>query len=70
MFKEFKKKKMKLFVKIKDFFSQCVRTWRLSRKPEKNEVVNTSKISAIGILILGIIGFVIGLIVELLLKIK
>ncbi|MEM1535131.1 MAG: protein translocase SEC61 complex subunit gamma [Candidatus Pacearchaeota archaeon] len=54
--------------KIKDFFVQCIRVWNLTRKPEKEEIKVISKVSAIGLLIIGIIGFVIGLIIEFLLK--
>ncbi len=46
--------------KLKSFFSQCVRVWRVLRKPTKDEFIMISKVSGIGILALGLIGFLIG----------
>ncbi|MEM2932656.1 MAG: protein translocase SEC61 complex subunit gamma [Candidatus Pacearchaeota archaeon] len=59
-----------LVARIKEFFIQCGRVWNLTRKPSKEEIKLTSKVSAIGLLIIGVIGFVIGLIIEFLLKLK
>ncbi|MEM1577750.1 MAG: protein translocase SEC61 complex subunit gamma [Candidatus Pacearchaeota archaeon] len=56
--------------KIKDFFIQCKRVWIVTRKPEKHEINLISKVSAIGIIIIGILGFIISLIIELILKLK
>jgi len=56
--------------KIKDFFVQCIRVWNLTRKPDTEEIKTISKVSAIGILIIGVIGFVLGLIIEFVLKLK
>jgi len=41
------------------FFQQCVRVWHLLRKPTLEEFKGITKISALGILIIGAIGFVI-----------
>lgn len=59
-----------MLFKIKDFFIQCKRVWILTRKPDKEEINSISKISALGILIIGILGFIISLIIELILKLK
>jgi len=45
--------------KFKDFLLQCWRVLRISRKPTGEEVKQVAKISALGIFIIGIIGFII-----------
>lgn len=49
-----------------DFFKQCKRVVRVSKKPDGEEYVNFIKVAAIGILIIGAIGFVIVIIGQLL----
>lgn len=44
--------------KIKDFLIQCKRTLKIARKPKKEELKKTARICGIGIIIVGIIGFV------------
>jgi protein transport protein SEC61 subunit gamma-like protein len=53
--------------KIKEFLSQCKRVWHLTRKPDREEITVISKVSAIGILLIGVVGFIIGLIIEIIL---
>ncbi len=48
--------------KIKDFIKKCKRVWLVLKKPTKQEFQGTAKISAIGIGIIGLLGFLIGLI--------
>jgi len=48
--------------KIKSFLMQCTRVWHILRKPSGEEFKLVSKISAIGILALGLIGFIISVI--------
>ncbi len=50
-------------VKAKSFYVKCVRVWQVLKKPTKEEFKGTAKISAISILILGIVGFIVSLIV-------
>lgn len=50
--------------RIKGFFRKCVRVWHVLKKPEREEVLNVAKISAIGILVIGLIGFLISLIMR------
>jgi protein transport protein SEC61 subunit gamma-like protein len=50
---------------IKSFFLKCKRVWFALKKPSKKEFSEVAKVSAIGILILGAIGFLISLIVKL-----
>lgn len=49
---------------IKEFFAKSVRVWHVLRKPTSKEFKDISKISALGILLLGIIGFVISFIIN------
>ncbi|MCL2115632.1 MAG: protein translocase SEC61 complex subunit gamma [Methanobrevibacter sp.] len=50
---------------INRFFKQCKRVLRVSKKPDKEEFFNFSKVTALGIVIIGVIGFVIILISQL-----
>jgi protein transport protein SEC61 subunit gamma-like protein len=52
---------MELSGKIKSFVSQCVRVWHLLRKPSKEEFKGISKISAIGLGLIGLLGFAISI---------
>ncbi len=47
---------------------QYLRLWRVMKKPTKEELKLVSKVSAIGVLILGIIGFLIQLLFILIRK--
>ena len=51
---------MGVFGKIKSFVLQSKRVWHVLKKPSGVEFKTIAKVSAIGILILGAIGFVIG----------
>jgi protein translocase SEC61 complex gamma subunit len=46
--------------KLKSFFLQSKRVWHVLKKPTGVEFKTISKVSAIGILIFGAIGFLIG----------
>lgn len=48
-----------------DFTKQCKRVLRVAKKPDKEEYFNFSKVTAIGIIIIGAIGFVIVLLGQL-----
>jgi len=52
--------------KTKDFIKKCKRVWLIMKKPTKKEYELTAKVTAFGILIIGMIGFLIALIMELL----
>ena len=47
--------------KFKTFYNKCVRVWKILKKPTRKEFEMTAKVSAIGIVILGVIGFIIAL---------
>jgi len=47
---------------FRPFISKCVRVWHVLRKPTKEEFSMVAKVSAIGILAIGLVGFLISLI--------
>ncbi len=49
----------KLFTRLKGFIKECKRVLRVTKKPTKDEFKNIVKISGIGILIIGLIGFIV-----------
>ena len=53
---------------IKEFVMKCVRVWRVTRKPTTQEFKLISKVSAIGLLLIGFIGFLVAMIVNILIK--
>jgi protein transport protein SEC61 subunit gamma and related proteins len=52
----------------KVFLGKCKRVWQVLKKPTKQEFQQTTKVSAIGIVILGVLGFLISLIMKALIK--
>jgi protein transport protein SEC61 subunit gamma-like protein len=50
--------------KLGSFFSQCVRVWQLLKKPSSEEFKGIAKISAIGLGLIGILGFAVTLIMN------
>lgn len=50
--------------KAKSFFIKCKRVWHTLKKPSKKEFELTAKISAIGIALLGVIGFLVSIIMK------
>lgn len=50
---------------MKTFFKKCKRVWLVLKKPTKEEFQTTAKVSAIGIVILGILGFLISLVMKM-----
>ena len=53
---------MDFFIKIKGFIGKCIRVLRVSRKPTGKEVSLVSKVSALGVLAIGALGFIISII--------
>jgi len=47
---------------IKSFFSQCIRVWHLLKKPGKTEFTTVAKVAALGLGLVGVLGFAISLI--------
>jgi len=54
--------------KAKSFLIKCRRVWHILKKPTKKEFEQITKVSAIGIAILGLLGFLITLIMKVFLK--
>ena len=54
--------------KAKTFLKQCSRVWKVTKKPTGDEFKNIAKVSAIGLAIIGVIGFIIAMIFTLILK--
>lgn len=44
---------------LKDLLHQAKRVFQVARKPDQDEYLNVAKITAIGISIIGVIGFII-----------
>jgi protein transport protein SEC61 subunit gamma-like protein len=51
---------------IKTFFGKCLRVWHILRKPSMQEFKTVAKVSAVGILIIGLMGFIISILVHIL----
>lgn len=51
--------------KVNKMWKDCKRVLKVSRKPDKEEYFHFSKITALGILVIGVIGFIITLITSL-----
>jgi protein transport protein SEC61 subunit gamma-like protein len=49
-------------------FSQYVRVWRLLKKPTRQEFQTIAKISSLGLLLIGAIGFIISVLITLIRK--
>ena len=49
---------------LKNFIGKCKRVWLVLKKPTKMEFKTVTKISAIGILLLGTLGFLISIIMN------
>ncbi len=47
---------------LKSFIKQSIRVWHLLKKPDKEEFATISKVSAIGLCLVGVIGFAINLV--------
>lgn len=51
--------------KLKEFIIECKRVLKVTKKPSRDEFKNIVKITGIGILIIGLIGFIIHFLKEL-----
>lgn len=49
---------------IKSFFLKSKRVWHVLKKPSKEEYWTVAKVSAVGVLAIGLIGFIISTIVR------
>lgn len=54
--------------KFKSFLLKCRRVWIILKKPTRKEFEQIAKVSAMGILVIGAIGFLISIIIKLFFK--
>lgn len=54
--------------KLTSFYLQCARVWHLLRKPSGDEFKAVSKVSALGILAIGAVGFIIADVIKIFFK--
>jgi protein transport protein SEC61 subunit gamma-like protein len=52
----------------KSFYIKCVRVWHILKKPSKKEFEMVAKVSAIGIAVIGLIGFLISIAMAIFVK--
>jgi len=57
---------MKILTSLKSFVEKCKRVWMVLKKPTREDFLKVAKVSAVGILIIGVLGFVISLIMSFL----
>jgi len=53
-----------LLGKSKSFILKCKRVWHVLKKPTKKEFEMVAKVSAVGITLLGVLGFLISIVVK------
>lgn len=49
-----------------NFIKQCQRVLHVAKKPDRTEYINVAKITGIGIIIIGVMGFIISIPAQLL----
>jgi protein translocase SEC61 complex gamma subunit len=54
----------KLAMKLKSNYHQYVRVWKLLKRPTTEEFLTISKVSAVGLLVIGALGFVISVVMK------
>lgn len=59
---------VKILESAKSFFAKCTRVWHTLKKPTRKEFETITKISALGILILGVAGFIISIVIKMFVK--
>ena len=61
-------RKPSYYRRFKSFLIECKRVWKVTRKPTKPELSIIVKVTGIGILLIGAIGFLVHILWELLLR--
>ena len=56
---------MELAGKLKTFYEKSKRVWLVLKKPSRKEFEMVAKVSAIWVLILGILGFLVSIIIKI-----
>ncbi len=57
---------MRVFGKLRSFYFECVRVLKITKKPSSFEFKTIVKVSGLGILIIGLLGFFIQMLRQLL----
>ena len=57
-----------LWTRFKAFVRECVRVFKITKKPTKEEYLTISKVAGLGILIIGLMGFLVHLVKVLVFK--
>ena len=55
----------KLVEDLKAFVAKSKRVWLVLKKPSRKEFEMVAKVSAIGVLILGVLGFIVSILIKL-----
>jgi len=55
---------VKILTPIKSFFFKCKRVWHALKKPSRKEFETIAKVSALGIAIIGFLGFLVSMIMK------
>ncbi len=55
-----------MITRLKSFVIECIRVFKVTKKPDKMEFKTIVKVSGLGILFIGIIGFIVHLLYILL----
>jgi len=59
---------LKLNSKLKSWYYQYMRVWKLLKRPTMSEFKTISKVSIVGLLVIGALGFIISIVMKSLLK--
>jgi len=59
---------MKVWISTKSFMIKCKRVWHILKKPSRKEYEQIAKVSGIGILVLGALGFLISIVLKSLIR--
>ena len=54
------------WIRFKSFINECIRVLKVTRKPSKEEFRTIVKVSGLGMILIGLIGFIITMIKQLL----
>jgi len=56
---------MAILTSLNSFILKCKRVWMVLKKPTKEEFLKVAKVSAVGIAIIGLLGFIISILMEI-----
>ncbi len=56
---------MAIGAKIKSFYEKCKRVWMVLKKPTREDFLKIAKVSAAGIVVIGVLGFAISIVMKI-----